>query len=187
MSDAAVASRYANALVDLAVETSSEEVLSNDLTGLVDFFKADGQELFGFLGNPAFNQSERSAVLDAVLPKLGVHAYTANFLKVLADRDRMGAFFQIATQVADAMDERAGRIRVSVRTVDPLTPQLEAEIKTVFEQATGKQVRIDASIDPSLIGGLVARVGGKVYDASIKSRLEDLKHRLTHAQFAAEA
>jgi F-type H+-transporting ATPase subunit delta len=74
-----------------------------------------------------------------------------------------------------------------VSTVDPLSPQLEGELKAAFATATGKTIVLDARIDPSLIGGMVARIGGRVYDASIRSRLEDVKHRLINAQAAPEA
>ena len=181
MSDTAIANRYARALVDLAVETNTSEALSANLTELASFFKEDGAELFSFLRNPVFDAEERRAVLDDLVPRLGLHEFAVNLLRVLSDRDRMSLFPAIESLFTEAMDEKAGRVRVHVRTVDPLTPQLEAEIRTAFEQSTGKQVILQASIDPSLIGGLVARIGGKVFDASIKTRLEGLRRRLSSA------
>ena len=79
-------------------------------------------------------------------------------------------------------DKHNGRVRVSVTTAEALTPALESEIRAALEQTTGKTVLVDHTIDPSLIGGMIARVGGTVYDSSLRTRLASLKHALTVAE-----
>lgn len=187
MSDASGARRYARALMELGAEAGVEETIERDLTAVVEAFTDEGGELLSALCNPVFSFPERKKVLDVVLPRLGVHPLTQSFLSLVAERGRMAWLPAIHVDFSRMMDTRAGRVRVSVSTVDPLSPGLEAELKTAFEKSTGKTVVLDARIDPSLIGGMVARIGGRVYDASIRSRLEDIKHRLINAQAAPEA
>jgi F-type H+-transporting ATPase subunit delta len=187
MADVNAADRYAQALVELAESGGKAQVIEVDLQRFLDLIDGDGAELGRALRSPVFSADERTALLDAVLPRLGVNPLTSNFLRLISDRGRMAMLTDICRIYVEMMDVRAGRLRVRISTVDPLTPQLEAELKSAFEKSTGKTVLLDARIDPSLIGGLVARVGDRVYDASIKSRLLDIKHRLINASATPEA
>jgi F-type H+-transporting ATPase subunit delta len=187
MADLNAAGRYASALVELADAEGLAQAVETDLLRFRDTLDSEGGELGRALRSPVFNVDERGAVLNAVLPRVGVKGLTANFLKLLSERGRMPLLDDIIKTYVEKLDERAGRLRVQLYTVDPLTPQLEAELKAAFEKSTGKTVLLDARIDPTLIGGLVARVGDRVYDASIKSRLLDIKHRLINASAAPEA
>jgi len=187
MSDANAARRYAAALVDLAVSLGEADKVEKDLQRLTTLFAGEGSELFEALCAPIFSVEERGSVLTAIVPRLGLSDLTRRFLGLLSERERMVALPAISKIFTERMDAIAGRVRVVVSTVEPLTPTLEAEIRAVFEKATGKSVVLDARIDPSLIGGLVARIGGRVYDASIKRRLEDIKQRLIHSQATPEA
>ena len=187
MPDVNPSRRYAKALLAIAVEDNSIDSLAGELDRVIEAITAEGNMLLGALENPVVTAEERANVLNAVLPRLQLGPIATNFLMLVSDRGRFGLVPEIIDVFRGMVDERSGRIRVAVTTVEPLTPQLEGEIRAAFEKATGKAVILDSSIDPSLIGGLVARIGSKVYDASIRSRLEDIKHRLTDAQVAAEA
>ncbi len=187
MSETAAAQRYARAIVELAVEAGVDEAVHRDLSSVVQAFAAGGGELGAALSSPVFSADERKAVIGAVLAAEGGHALTRNFLSLLADRSRLGLLPEILDIVTTLLDARAGRVRVDVRTVEALSPELAAEIKAAFEKSTGKTVLLETRLDPTLLGGLVARLGGRVYDASLKKRLEDIKHRLIHAQANAEA
>lgn len=187
MSETSAAQRYARAIVELAVEAGASDAVHRDLTAVVQAFAAGGGELGTALGSPVFSADERKAVLAAVLLAEGGHPLTGNFLNLVADRGRLGLLPIILDLVTGMLDERAGRVRVEVRTVEALSPELAADLKAAFEQSTGKTVLLETRLDPTLLGGLVARLGGRVYDASLKKRLEDLKHRLIHAQATAEA
>jgi F-type H+-transporting ATPase subunit delta len=187
MSDTNIARRYARALVELAVEAGAEQQVQAEITRFFEATQGDGRELGAALCSPVFNAEERAAVLAAVVPRLGIGPVTAKFLRLLSERGRMELLPAVARLVSATMDERAGVVRVQVATVDPLTPQLEHAVRAVFERATGKRVILDARIDASLIGGLVARIGDKVFDASLASRLDELKRRLIQAPATAEA
>jgi F-type H+-transporting ATPase subunit delta len=187
MSDAQIARRYARALIGLAVDAGQADVVEVEFGRFVDLLAGDGKELYEALRSPLFSADERAGVLNALLPRLNTGAVTAGFLRFVSERGRMDLLPQIGKLFRAAMDERAGRVRVQVSTVEPLTPQFESAIQTAFAKATGKSVVLDARIDPSLIGGLVARVGDRVYDASLRTRLEDIKQRLVNAPAAPEA
>lgn len=187
MSDTQVARRYARALVEVAVESGRADAVLAEMVRVLDALQGDGQELFAVLRSPLFSAEERAGLLTTVLPRLGVGKESTDFLRFLSDRGRMSLLAEVVRLFREDMDVRAGRIRVEVLTVDPLTPQLEASIQEAFAKATGKTVVIDASIDTSLIGGLVARVGDRVYDASLRARLEDARNRLINASATPEA
>lgn len=187
MSDLSVARRYARALLDAASEGDAAERIATDLRAVLDTLSSEGGQLLEALANPVFSVEERQGVLGAVLARLDVHPLTANVLKVVADRGRFGSLPGVLEAYQELLDERAGRVRVQVRTVKPLSDALAERVRAAFATATGKEVVLETSLDPSLLGGLVARSGGRVYDASLRTRLEDLKHRLIHAQALPEA
>lgn len=187
MRDAGASRRYARALVDLAIAEGSEDAVLADLQAWDELFRGEGKALFHALCAPVFSTAERRAVLAAVAEKRGAQRLVARFLNLLVARDRVAAFPEILLHATDALDARANRLRVQVRSADLLSPALQAELAAAFESATGKTVLLDTSVDPSLLGGLVARLGAKVYDASLRTRLAEIKHRLIHAQPPAEA
>lgn len=184
MADLAIARRWAAAFLDIAAETGSIDALGAELAAVDSAFRGAGIEA---LSNPVFTHAERREVLDAILKKAKVGGMTANLLRLMLDKGRFAILPQVVQVYQANADERAGRTRVVVETAFPLTPQLEGEIRAALEKATGATVVLEARVNESLIGGLVARVGSKVYDASVRTRLRDLQHRLTSSQVPAEA
>lgn len=182
MSDANVARRYAEALIDVAAEAGRVDRVADDLHEIDQALQAHGGLLNGALASPVFAPEEREAVLMAIMPRLDLDVLTQNFLRVLGRNRRFGAFSAIRAAYEDLADARSGRVRVKVTTAEPLTPQLELEIKAALEASTGKSVIIDHLIDSSLIAGMVARIGGTVYDSSLRTRLQQLQHHLVVAQ-----
>lgn len=185
MSDLSVARRYATALYELAVEQGAESKVVEELGTFVAAVR--GTELGVVLTRPLFDAGERAAVLNAVLPRLGVGTVVGNFVRVVSDRNRCDALAEIHRELSGLIDARAGVVRVEVRTVEPLTPELEAQVRAAFGAATGKTVVLDARRDPSLLGGLVARMGDHVYDASLATRLAELQRSLLDSPVSASA
>jgi F-type H+-transporting ATPase subunit delta len=182
-----IAERYARAFIELGEESGAIDRLADDLHRVLEVMnQADGQ-LLGALCTPVFTLDERRAVVEAVLPRLGLHPLTLNLLNLLLDKGRFPALPKIVEMFGTQADERAGRVRVRVETAEPLTGPLEAEVRAALERVTGKSVILQTEVVPSLIGGMIARVGGTVYDASVRNRLHQIRHRLLAAQIAAEA
>lgn len=186
MSDVA-ARRYAQALIEVAADAGALDAVSADLDRFMTVLHADDGALGEALASPVFTLDERRAVLDQVLPRLGFHALTVNVLRLVNDKRRFGMIERIVEAFRELADVRAGRARVTVQAAEPLSPQLEAEVRAALERATGRQVVLRTEVRPELIGGLVAKVGDTVYDSSIKTRLEQIKQALLRAPVTAQA
>ncbi|MCO4744279.1 MAG: ATP synthase F1 subunit delta [Proteobacteria bacterium] len=184
MANLATARRWAQAFLDLAAEEGKIDAMGAELASAWSLFEGDATNA---LSNPVFTQDERRKALDALIAKGKISGLTANLLRLMLEKGRFGLLGDVAAVYRENADERAGRVRVVVETAFPLTPQLEGEIRSSLEKVTGRSVVLEPLVDPSLIGGLVARVGSKVYDASVRTRLRDLSHRLTSSQVPAEA
>jgi len=178
MANHPVARRYAQALIEVASEAGAIEQVSNDLHGFAQLLDAHGGILGDALRSPVFTTEEREAVLNDLLPKLSLHPLTNNVLRLANDKDRFAVIADIAAAFEALADEKAGRQAATVFTAEPMSPQVEAEVRSALEKSTGKTIRLTTKVDPSLIGGMVAKIGGIVYDASIRSRLERLKQDL---------
>lgn len=187
MANSTVARRYAKAFLELAQDVGEVDRLGKDLSTMLAVSNIENGLVTQVLANPVFTREERLTVLDAILPKLNLHQLTSNLLHLLVERGKFAALPAIAELYASAADEAAGRMRVRVETAEPLTPQLEAEIKAALEKTTGREVLIDPVVEPALIGGMVARVGSKVYDSSLRTRLQQIKQELMNARVPAEA
>jgi F-type H+-transporting ATPase subunit delta len=173
-----VARRYAQALIEVAAEFSAVEAIGQDLHRLSSLLDAHGGILREALSSPVFTAEERSGVLEALMPRMSLHPLTANLMRLANEKGRLRALPAIAEAYGELADLAAGRQRVEVITAEPMSPQVEAEVRAALERSTGKIVRLSTKVDASLIGGMVAKVGGTVYDSSIRNRLEQLKSSL---------
>jgi len=187
MSKSSVAKRYAQAMIQVAVEADCVDAVGANLTSFCDVLGAHEGLLRNALYNPVCTIEERRGVLGEILPKLDLNPLTANLLHLVNDKERLPAIEAIADEYHALADELAGRIQVVVSTAEPMSPQIEAEVRAALEKSTGKTVVLESKVDPELIGGLVARVGGKVYDSSIRTRLAAMRSALIDARVPAEA
>jgi len=185
MHDLSVARRYASAMIDVATEAGVTDRVATDLERFVRLLDEGGGDLRHALCTPVFTVEEREAVLDAILPRLDLHPLTANLLRLANAKRRLPLIADITRAYRDEADARAGRVRVRVSTAIPLDAALEAEIRAAMERVTGKSVILESQVDPSLLGGLVARVGSKVYDSSLRTRLRNIQQALVSAQVPA--
>lgn len=187
MADRAIARRYARAFIELAADAGVVDRLADELDQVLSLVRSHGDLAFSALCNPVFTLSERQRVLADLLSKQTLHPLTVNLLKVLLDKGRFSSLPEVREVYVAQADARAGRARVLVETAEPLGPALEAEVKAALGKTTGKQVLLETRVRPELIGGIVARVGGTVYDASVKRRLDDIRQRLLASRIPAEA
>lgn len=187
MPDARVARRYADALIEVAADQGAVDPVGADLKSLIALMDQFDGMLRSALCTPVFSADERSAVLGELLPKLSLHPLSANFLRLLSDKGRMDAIDEIAAEYATLADGRAGRVTVRVTTAEPMSAAVEKDVKEALSKATGMQVVLAPKVDPALIGGMVVHVGGKVYDSSIRTRLQGVRRALLSAQAPAVA
>jgi len=184
MAERSLARRYARAFIEIAEESDDVQKLGDELGKALTTMQAHDGMLLGALSNPVYTVAERTRVLEDVLPKMSLSATVQNTLRLMLKNNRMSLLPFVVDEYQRYSDERAGRARVVVETAEPLTPQLEAEVRAALEGVTGKTVLIETHVKPELIGGVVARIGGKVYDASVRNRLQQLKKALLSSEIA---
>ncbi|MEL6343568.1 MAG: ATP synthase F1 subunit delta [Myxococcota bacterium] len=178
MADGSLARRYARALLDLGRESNKIDAFNQDLETFGAVLALEDGALRFALYNPGLSIAERKSVLEAVLARLELNGMTNNFLKLLVDKNRLSVFDEIQAAYREMADELAGRVRAAVTTATPLSEDNAARIQQVLADSTGRQVIVDFAVDPELIGGIVARIGDTVYDASVRSRLQRLKETI---------
>lgn len=179
MSSGALARRYARALLELGKESQQADQFADDLKTFGDALGTGDGLLASVLGNPGLTTAERRDIVQAILARLGLSPLSNNFINLLVDKNRIALFAEIQAAYQAMADEEAGRVRATITTAVSLDGGAAGDIKRVLEGATGKQVLVDYQIDPELIGGIVARVGDTVYDASIRARLHEMKEILS--------
>lgn len=179
MTEGSVPRRYARALFDLGMEAGVPDRLGADLERFVALTRLGDGALGAVMANPVYTTSERAKVLEQVLPRLALHELTVRFLRLLLDKDRMAIVADILREYQAIADRQANRVRASVTTAFELTPAMRDEVARALAAATGKEVVLETTVDPSLLGGIVARVGSTLYDASLRTRLDRLQLSLS--------
>jgi F-type H+-transporting ATPase subunit delta len=169
-----ISRRYARALLEVALESGQGDRILAELEALATEIDA-ARDLRILLESPIFARSQRREVLAAVAERARLTKTTHDFLMLLVDRDRTALLRQIVRIYRDLADEAAGRVRATVTSPLPLSEAETSELEGALATATGKTVALSTELDPALLGGLVARVGDRVYDGSLKTQLERLR------------
>ena len=181
MRSSAAARRYARALFSLAREEDRTEEVRQELEQLADLL-AENEELHHALFRPLHPVAERRAVLREVAERLGFSATARNFLSFLVDQRRLVDFEGIQEGYERLADAAAGRAKAEVVSASPLSDEQRDRLRRALSARTGWEVELDASVDPSLLGGVVASVGALVFDGSLHTQLTQLRASLTKGQ-----
>ncbi len=178
-----VAKRYAKALLEIGQEDGNLEQYGVELNRMAQLF-GESQELETALANPAIPQDSRRRLLDVFLDKLELSPMVRNFYRLLLDRGRIACARDIAVLYGQLLDDVKGVVRAQVLSAAPLSEQEIQRIKDALQKVAGNEVIIEMKEDPSLIGGVVAKIGDLVLDGSVKSQLESLKESLKRGEYA---
>ena len=171
-----VARRYAKALFELARETSDVEVPGQELAAVAGALEDPG--VAALLERVTLDERARRTMVSRVAARLGLSRLLTNFLAVLAANNRLRELGAIERAYQRLEDQALGRVRAHVRSARPLTEESRRRINEVFEHQTGKRVIAEASVDPELLGGVVVEIAGRVFDGSLRTRLERLERSL---------
>jgi len=136
---------------------------------------ADNPALNSIFRSPAYGVDAKREILKEIIGKLGVSATVANFLQLVLDRNRIGFLPQIVESFSSFADELSGVIRPTLSSGLPLEAGQVEGIKAALEKSTGKKVVLDVQVDPALIGGVVTKIGGTVYDGSVRTQLDRIE------------
>jgi len=174
---ARIARVYAESLAAVAEKQGQLEDVGRELVQFVaNVLKAP--KIAAFFSSPAITRRVRGPVLEAALPN-NVHPLVANFIRVLNQNNRLSLLPDCAAAYRELMDTRAGRVRVLVKSAVELTADQQAGLKSSLAESLKKEPVLSLRVDPELLGGLVVQVGDKVYDTSVRSRLEALRNQLS--------
>ena|SRR5438093_3807523 len=168
--------RYARALLEALYPEKAEAGLQQ-LQSFAELL-SEQPEVGRFLENPAMAGDRRKRMMKEISDALGLDRRLANFVNILADRNRLQILEEIIREYQRLMDERLGIVRAQVTAARSLDPAEHRELASKLEEMTGKQVRMEVAVDPSLIGGVIAQVGSTVYDGSVRQQLQAFRNRL---------
>jgi F-type H+-transporting ATPase subunit delta len=177
---AAVASRYARALVDVALAPNAPvgpDRVRDELRGFEQALAAS-PELSIVLASPGISRPRKRAVLGRLVESFGLSKVSRNFLFVLVDHRRTANLSGIIDAFEKMVDERLGKLQVDVASARGLDGQQQAALIQRLEAMTGKKVLLNLEIDSELVGGVVVRLGSTVYDGSVRGQLETLGRQL---------
>lgn len=177
MIDTTLAKRYAKALVEVGEEKNELERYGQDLSDLCELVE-QSRDLREVLLNPVFTKEDKKRIADEVLQKIGTDPMVMNFVNVLIDRKRIDQLAGIEKAYREKVDEIKGITRGEVTSSEPLTDDILHRVTDTLSKMSNKQVILTREVDPSLIGGLVAKVGDMVFDGTIRTQLNQLKESL---------
>lgn len=178
---AAVASRYARALVEVILEQKIDgDVARQQLRAFVDAVH-ESLELRRVWESPAVLPEQKRAVLDAITDQIGAVKPIRNFMAVIIDHRRLKMLDDIVRVFETELDAQLGFAEVQVSSARLLSPPEQREVESRVERMTGKKVRASYVSNPELLGGVVVRVGDTIYDGSVRGQLEKMRQELSMA------
>jgi F-type H+-transporting ATPase subunit delta len=178
MKSRASAARYARALFDVALNESDPVQAERDLSAFANLM-VSSPELHSVLTNPGVPVAGKRAVTEALTTRLEVSSPVRKLLALLAERDRLALVPDLIAVYRERLMEHQQIVRAEVTTAAPLSAEHAAQLEQRLAQVTGRRVDVTRSVDPSIIGGIVARIGGTVYDGSVATQLSKIRQRLT--------
>ena len=175
-----VSGRYATALFELARDEKSIDAVKADLDKF-DAMLSESADLKRLVRSPVFGADAQSRALAAVLDKAEITGISANFLKVLVANRRLFAVSDVIRAFRALVAKFKGEASAEVTVAEPLSDKNLDALKTALKQVSGKDVTLNVKVDPSIIGGLVVKLGSRMVDSSLRTKLNSIKHAMKEA------
>jgi F-type H+-transporting ATPase subunit delta len=175
-----VSGRYATALFELARDEKSVDAVKADLDKF-EALLAESPDLLRLVRSPVFSADMQSRALAAVLDKAGISGIPANFLKVLTANRRLFAVADVIRAFRALVAKFKGEATADVTVAEKLSDKNLDAIKTALKSVTGKDVELNVNIEPSIIGGLIVKLGSRMVDSSLRTKLNSIKHAMKEA------
>jgi F-type H+-transporting ATPase subunit delta len=176
-----IARRYAKALLSIGREDGQAETYKQELGGFVKLLD-EQQELEMAISNPLYDEEGRKRVLQAVVERTGVSQVMKSFLSLLFEKGRIQYLRDIHGFYEKLTDELANIVRADLVSATDFSDETIERIRSALAQKTGKNVKMDVSVDPALIGGAVTKIGDLVLDGSVRTQLKSLKESLQRSE-----
>jgi len=170
----AVAERYAGSLYELAAQSNQVAKVEDDL-GRFEALLAGSDDLTRMIKSPVFSSEEQFKAIVAITDKAKISGLVGNFLRVVAQNRRLFAIPGMIKAFREIAAEARGEVAAEVTSAHDLTAAQQTELKAALKSVAGKDVSITVAVDPSLLGGLVVKMGSRQIDTSLKTKLNSLK------------
>ncbi|WP_095588690.1 F0F1 ATP synthase subunit delta [Actibacterium ureilyticum] len=172
-----IAARYATAIFELAKESKQLESLEKDL-GEIEALLSESADFRDLIASPVYGREAQSAAVTAIAKKIGLSDTVTNALGLMASKRRLFVLPQLAAGLRAMIAEEKGEITADVVAATALSAAQQDELAASLKASTGKDVKINTTVDESLIGGLIVKVGSKMIDTSIRSKLNALQNTM---------
>lgn len=172
-----IAERYASAVFDLASEGKAVKALESDI-GALETAINESEDLRTLLTSPLYSREEQSAAITAIAKKMDLSQTTANVLALLASKRRLFVLPHLVRVLQDRLAEARGEVTAEVTTAKKLTKAQGDKLAKTLAAQVGKTITIKETVDASIIGGLIVKMGSKMIDTSIASKLNALQNTM---------
>jgi F-type H+-transporting ATPase subunit delta len=176
-----VASRYASALFELAQEAKSTDAVAGDLDRF-DAMIQSSPDLQRLVRNPIFTAEEQERAIGALLARAELTGLTANFIRLVAAKRRLFALPDMIRAFRELVATSKGIVRAQVTLAHAPSDAVMNDIKSALREVAKAEIALDVKIDPSLIGGLIVKIGSRMVDASVRTKLNSIRLSLNEAR-----
>ena len=169
-----MAGRYASALFDLATEANQVDQVQGDL-GRFQALLAGSEDLKRLVSSPVFSSEDQSKAIAAVLDKAGIGGLAGNLIKVVASNRRLFAVEGIVRGFNALVARSRGEITAEVTVAEQLSPTHSKTLSDALKDVLGKEPKIEVKVDPAILGGLIVKVGSRMIDTSLRTKLNSIR------------
>jgi len=173
-STSGAAGRYASAIFDLARESNALDSMESDFTALNGLI-SDSDDLSRVVNSAAYSRDNQQKAMSAIMSKAGMSDLASRFVSLMVSKGRLGALPGAIAGFNELLADHRAETVAEVTSATPLTDEQRDKLAANLKSSFGKDVKIDASVDPSLLGGLIVKIGSKMIDNSLKAKLSGLQ------------
>jgi F-type H+-transporting ATPase subunit delta len=176
-----VASRYASALFELARDAGSIDAVAADLDRFDQMIQAS-PELQRLIRNPIYTAEDQERAIGALLAKAEISGLTGNFIRLVASKRRLFALPDMIRAFRELVADAKGIVRAQVTLAQAPSDAVMNDIKSALREVAKAEVALDVKIDPALIGGMIVKIGSRMVDASVRTKLNSIRLSLNEAR-----
>ncbi|WP_185962213.1 F0F1 ATP synthase subunit delta [Palleronia caenipelagi] len=172
-----IAKRYATAIFDLAKEQNALDAIASDADTLIAAY-GESADLRDLLHSPVYSRDSQQAAIGALAERMGLNKITGNALRLMAGKRRLFITRDLAITLREMVARERGEVTAEVTAAAELSDEQRGRLAETLKNVVGRDVNINLSVDESLIGGLIVKVGSKMIDTSIRSKLASLQNTM---------
>jgi F-type H+-transporting ATPase subunit delta len=176
-----MAGRYATALFELAREANAIDAVKADLDRF-DALIAESPDLLRLVRSPVFSADEQLQALAAVLQRAGIGGLAEKFLKLVTTNRRLFAIRDMIKGFRELVADHKGQATAEVTVAEPLKDDHVAALKSALKSVSGKDIDLNIKVDPAILGGLVVKLGSRMVDTSLRTKLNAIRHAMKEAR-----